>query len=211
MADDRSMESYLDHLLRELGQVEADYTAVLEQSTIRYVNPNGPNSPMFFVGAADWGWGPSDPPLEAARMGILGRLGDWEPRFNLLFPHPTPEVAKRHGEALGLMTRWLVRDGTFDHSIPGDIPSAISRLQSEVDRLRASRDLASSVDASPVRVAVDTNALIDEPDLAIYREQVGTGYVAHILPVVMRELDDHKRGGRTETLREAAKRADRRP
>jgi AAA+ ATPase superfamily predicted ATPase len=58
---------------------------------------------------------------------------DWEPRFGLLFPHPTPEVRKRLDRRLKHLKRWLLR-----------------------------------------------------------------------------ELDDHKRGGRTETLRDAARRADRR-
>jgi hypothetical protein len=34
--------------------------------------------------------------------------------------------------------------------------------------------------------------------------------MAHLLPVVRREIDDLKRGARTQQLREAAKRADRR-
>ncbi len=46
MPDSRSIESYLERLLRELGQIEADYVAVLEGSTIRDVNPNGPNIPF---------------------------------------------------------------------------------------------------------------------------------------------------------------------
>jgi len=34
--------------------------------------------------------------------------------------------------------------------------------------------------------------------------------MVHLLPVVLREIDDLKRGGKTEQLREAARRADRR-
>lgn len=34
--------------------------------------------------------------------------------------------------------------------------------------------------------------------------------MVHLLPVVLRELDDLKRAGRTEDLRESARRADRR-
>jgi hypothetical protein len=33
--------------------------------------------------------------------------------------------------------------------------------------------------------------------------------MAHLLPVVLREIDDHERAGRTESFRDAAKRADR--
>jgi rRNA-processing protein FCF1 len=208
MSSSLASESYLDHLLGELNAIEDEYICVLERSEIRYVNPNRSGG-VIFVGAADWGWEPSDPALEAARMDLLGRVRDWQPRFALLFPHPTPELSKRHDEALGLLIRWLVRDGKFDHSVPGTIPLTVDRLRREISKLRDSRDLLPG-DSSPVRVVVDTNALIDEPDLAIYRSQIGPSYVAHILPVVMRELDDHKRSGRNESLREAAKRADRR-
>jgi hypothetical protein len=39
---------------------------------------------------------------------------------------------------------------------------------------------------------------------------LGQRYNAHLLPVVLRELDDLKRAGRTQDLRDAAQRADRR-
>jgi predicted ribonuclease YlaK len=61
-----------------------------------------------------------------------------------------------------------------------------------------------------VRLAVDTNSLIDNPDLAVYVPTLGDRYMAHLLPVVLREIDDLKRGGRAQDVRDAAKRADRR-
>jgi predicted ribonuclease YlaK len=61
-----------------------------------------------------------------------------------------------------------------------------------------------------VRLVVDTNALIDCPNLAAYVGALGAEYRVHLLPVVLRELDDLKRSGRTPDLREAAKVADRR-
>jgi predicted ribonuclease YlaK len=39
---------------------------------------------------------------------------------------------------------------------------------------------------------------------------LGQRYLVYLLPVVLRELDDHKRAGRNQDLREAARRADRR-
>ncbi|MEV6319305.1 PIN domain-containing protein [Streptomyces sp. NPDC051776] len=80
-------------------------------------------------------------------------------------------------------------------------------LQTSVQQLRT--DLLPA-DPWPVRLTVDTNALIDNPDPAAYIDQVGPRYMAHLLPVMLRELDDNKRAGRTEFLREAAKKADRR-
>ncbi|MFD0422420.1 PIN domain-containing protein [Streptomyces parvus] len=50
----------------------------------------------------------------------------------------------------------------------------------------------------------------NNPDLAAYTSQIGPRYMAHLLPVVLRELDDMKRAGRNEPLREAARKAHRR-
>ena len=74
------------------------------------------------------------------------------------------------------------------------------------------RDLARLLppDEYAVRLAVDTNTLIDNPDLAVHIGTLGRRYMAHLLPVVLREIDDLKRGGKTEQLREAAQRAERR-
>ncbi|GAA1150274.1 hypothetical protein GCM10009577_86940 [Streptomyces javensis] len=190
--------------------MERDYIAVLDDSEIQYVNPNRPGDGVIFVGAADWGWGPSTPALEARRMDLLRRLRDWEPRFRLLFPHPTPEAAEKLKEGLEHLERWLVREGTWsDWSVPQHIPQAVKQLQASVQQLCDLTELLPT-DPWPVRLVVDTNALIDNPDLAIYTGQIGTRYMAHLLPVVLRELDDHKRAGRTDVLRDAAKKADRR-
>jgi hypothetical protein len=43
-----------------------------------------------------------------------------------------------------------------------------------------------------VRLVVDTNALLDNPDLA-YTGVLGAKYVVHLLPVVLREIDNLKR------------------
>lgn len=66
------------------------------------------------------------------------------------------------------------------------------------------------VDEYATRLVPDTNTLIDNPDLAAHVAALGGRYMAHLLPVVLRELDDLKRAGRTPDLRDAAKRADRR-
>ncbi|MFD2284338.1 PIN domain-containing protein [Streptomyces lusitanus] len=57
---------------------------------------------------------------------------------------------------------------------------------------------------------VDTNVLLDDPDVAIYTPVLGKRYMVHVMPAVLRELDDHKRAGRNPDIREAAKKADRR-
>jgi hypothetical protein len=69
-------------------------------------------------------------------------------------------------------------------------------VRAAVQTLRDARRLLPD-DEMRVRVVVDTNALIDCPDLTVYAEQVGPRYRVHPLPVVLGELDDLKRSGRT--------------
>ncbi|MFC8440345.1 PIN domain-containing protein [Streptomyces griseoincarnatus] len=202
--------TYTERLVEQLDAIERDHLAVLEASEIQYVNPNQPGDSLIILGAADWGWAPSGPALESQRMDLLRRLRDWEPRFRLLFPHPTPEAAKKLKESLEHLERWLVREGTWsDWSVPQHKPEAVKLLQASVQQLRSLTDLLPT-DPWPVRLVIDTNALIDNPDLAAYTGQIGSRYMAHLLPVVLRELDDMKRAGRTDPLRDAAKKADRR-
>ena len=203
------VQSYLDTLLGELDEIEREFVEVLQRSEIRYVNPNHPGSRVVVVAAADFGWAPSEPDLEARRMALLRRVREWVPRFKLLFPHPTPEVQKRHNHATKLLERWLVRSEHFDYSIPGTVPEAVEALKKHVQTLRAAHELLPQ-DKFPMRLIVDTNTLIDEPDLSVFVNQLGARYMVHLLPVVLGELDNLKRSGRTEQLRDAARRADRR-
>lgn len=195
--------TYKERLLTQLDAIENDYVAVLDASDIEYVD-------SIVITAASWEWAPSGPALEMQRMDLLRRLRDWKPRFLLLFPHPTPETAEKLKDSLELLERWLLRDQVWqDYSIPQYISEAVKLLQASVKQLRSLTDLLPT-DPWPVRLTVDTNALIDNPDLAVYTGQIGPRYMAHLLPVVLRELDDKKRAGRTDVLREAAKKADRR-
>ncbi|MFJ3673808.1 PIN domain-containing protein [Streptomyces sp. NPDC090106] len=195
--------TYKERLLMQLDAIESDYVAVLEASDTEYVD-------SIVITAANWEWAPSGPELEMQRMDLLRRLRDWKPRFLLLYPHPTTETAEKLKDSLELLERWLLRDQTWqDYSIPQYIPHAVKLLRASVKQLRGLTDLLPT-DPWPVRLTVDTNALIDNPDLAAYTGQIGPRYMAHLLPVVLRELDDKKRAGRIDALREAAKKADRR-
>lgn len=53
-------------------------------------------------------------------MALLRDARDWQARFDLLFPHPTPEAAKRHREAFRYLERWLLRKKGNDHSVLAD-------------------------------------------------------------------------------------------
>lgn len=199
--------SYLARLLAELDEISAGYAGVLSASAVRNIDRSGRGSGIVFYGASR-GWAESDPGLEAARMELLRLVRDWEPRFRLLFPHPTPAVSKRLGEHIGRLEGWLVRK-PGEHGIPSTIAAAAAVVEAGVADLRELARLLPP-DEYAVRLAVDTNTLIDNPDLAVHAVALGRRYMVHLLPVVLREIDDLKRGGKTPQLREAAQRADRR-
>ncbi len=199
--------SYLDRLLAELAAIHEQYHVVLDASGVKNIDPNRRGSGGIFIGFPSWGWLKSEPGLEAARMKLLGTVRDWTPRFRLLFAHPTPTVAERLDDGLAHLERWLTREDG-DQSVPPGIPQAHELLAATVQNLRVLVDLL-PVDEHPVRLVVDTNVLIDNPDVAIYTNQIGIHYRVHLFPVVMGEIDDLKRSGRVQELRDAAKRADR--
>lgn len=201
--------SYSDALFEELDQIESSIVAVVEASQIVNIDPNrGTSGGVMFLGYATHGWAPSEAPLEASRMAALGQLRDWSPRFELLFPHPTPQVKERHDRQLALLERWLTRPAG-DKTVPYSLSAAVNDARQAVAILRKARTLLGA-DDFPERLVVDTNALVDDPDLAVYTARLGRRYLVHVLPVVLRELDELKRAGRNPELREAAKKADRR-
>lgn len=202
-------DTYAERLVAELDGIAASYAEILAASDIKYVNPNRPGSHVIFVAAADWGWTSSDDALEAARMALLRRVREWTPRFRLLFPDPTPQVAKRLSKCVNHLERWLIRDTEGDRTIPQTIEQAQNKIAATVTNLRGLTNLLPP-DDYPVRLVVDTNALIDNPDLTAYTGELGGRYVVHLLPVVLGEIDNLKRAGRTAELRDNAKRADRR-
>jgi hypothetical protein len=202
--------SYRSRMLAELDLLEQDYADVLRRSTILNIDPNrhGGGGGVAFVGFPIYGWGPSDPALEAERMDLLRRLRDWAPRYRLLFPHPVRTVTARLDSGLRRLEDWLLREGR-DHSVPATNEHAVIALAKCVKDLRGLSELLPT-DKYAIRLAPDTNTLIDNPDLAAHTAALGPRYMAHVLPVVFGELDDLKRSGRTQDLRDAAKKADRR-
>ena len=201
----REPSSYLDRLRDEVSAIREEMDCLLDRSTIRNVNPNTDDSPIVFVGAADWGWAPSDPETSALQMRLLARYGSWFDRFRLLFPHPTPEVASKITDTDEFVRRWVSRPETWDHSIPRTIEQAKARSAKEFDILDELLDLAAKAGDDALRLVPDTNALIRNPDLASYaRTAPRSTFQVHLLPTVLRELDDLKDRGRTQDLRDQA-------
>ena len=194
--------SYLERLRAELTGIGTDMDAVIDASTIRNVNPNDARSDVFFVGAADWGWAPSDPDLAAAQMRLLRRYHAWFERFRLLFPHPTPAIALTVEEVDEFMRRWIERPDVFDHSIPRSLDDAKTVAATELGRFDVLLDIAAKSGTEVLRLVPDTNALIRNPDLASYALSApAPSFVVHLVPTVLSELDDLKDRGRTQELR----------
>jgi rRNA-processing protein FCF1 len=198
-----AVTSYRDRLLGELDVLAERYEEVLDASQI-----GAHNWDSGFIGFPHFYWIDSTPELQTKRMDLLRQVKDVEPRNRLLFPHPTPEVRGVLKDSFGLLRRWAKR-GSGDHSIPSSIDQAKIIAAKALSDLKTLGDLLPNDDWE-VRLVVDTNTLIDNPDLAAHASTIGPRYMVHVLPVVLGELDDIKRAGRTPELREAAKRADRR-
>lgn len=198
--------TYIEHLLSELAAFEASYLAVTESSEIRKRKLSGGG--VVVMTNAPFAWVASTAEVEGQRMDLLRRLRDWAPRFRLLFPHPTPGVRRRVEDSIGLLEDWLSRGTRAKHPAPRDIPAAVTRAAASVATLRELLALLPT-DEWRVRLVVDTNILLDDPDLSIYKDAIGLRYMVHLLPVVLREVDDKKRD-RNPDLRDAAKKADRR-
>jgi hypothetical protein len=204
-------EAYLSRLRTDLASVKTQLDALLDMSSIKYVNPNTPDSPFVFIGAADWGWGPSDDETSAAQMALLGYYDAWFDRFKLLFPNPTPDVTSTMQEADAFVRRWLARDGTFDHTIPQTIAEAKKVAAEHLTRFENLLSLAGRAGDTTLRLMPDTNALLRNPAVEEYGAVIGaTSYVVHIVTTVLAELDDLKDRGRTPDVREKAEKVIRR-
>jgi rRNA-processing protein FCF1 len=201
----KPIKPYAERLRDALAEIEGAFLRILGSSEIVNVNPNSRGSGVVVVGAADWGWAPSDSATTAARMDLLGLYRDWYKRVRLLFEHPTPEVLDRLGDADAFVCRWLERPREFDHSIPQAIGTAREVAQEEFQVFHELIDLASGRGDGSLRLLPDTNALLRNPDLASYSRGVGSdAYVVHIVTTVIRELDELKDRGRSGEVREQA-------
>lgn len=197
--------SYADLLRAELIQIEADVHDLLDRSGIRNVNPNSPDSAVWVAGAADWGWAPSSPALTADRMIVLDRYRAWQERLQRLLPRPTPDVADRLGRVDELIRRWLERPDKYDHDLSATIDEAKCLVDAQMQILRELVSLAASRRAERLRLVPDTNAVLHNPDVVSYHRAVHTdAFIVHLLPTVLRELDQLKDRGANAEVRQKA-------
>ena len=205
-----SYTTYATRLGQELEDVRVGFLALLDCSTIINVDPNRRGSGIIFIGAAKWGWAPSDGALTVARMDLLDQYQRWYERYRLLFRTPTPDVRKKLERSDKFVRDWLDRPGR-DHSIPSSIEVAKKLALKHLLVFEEHLMLMASRGDGRYRLVPDTNALIDNPDLESYAAAVGVDHaVIHLLPSVLGELDDLKASARTPDLRESVRSAIRR-
>jgi rRNA maturation endonuclease Nob1 len=196
---------YVERLRSELSSIKEDLDELLDHSSIRYVNPNTADSTMVFLGAADWGWASSDAAVAGMQMSLIGRYSAWFDRFQLLFPHPTPQIETRLQAVDDFVRRWVTRPDDWDHTIPRTIEEAKALAEREMRGFHDLLDVAAHVGTNTVVLVPDTNALIRNPDLASYwRVASVAAFRVHLLPPVLQELDELKDRGRTQELRSQA-------
>jgi hypothetical protein len=82
--------------------------------------------------------------------------------------------------------------------VPATIDGAADKVKKAAATLRKLGELL-TVDDWLVRVTVDTNMLLDDPDVALYKSVLGRRYIVHLLRVVLREMDDKSSPRRPET------------
>jgi hypothetical protein len=92
---------------------------------------------------------------------------------------------------------YLVREGKLNHRAPCDIASAVTRTAEAVVYLRGLVDLWPA-GGWRVRLVVDTDMLLDDPEVTVCKDVISPRCMVHRLPAVSRELGDPKRAGRNE-------------
>ncbi|MFW6042036.1 MAG: PIN domain-containing protein [Guyparkeria sp.] len=103
-----------------------------------------------------------------------------------------------------LIRRWLERSAR-DRTIPSNIDLARARSTEQFDALRRLVALGTAGNNGEIVLVPDTNALLFNPDVAVYTGAVGrVGYLVVLLPTVLSELDDLKDRGRTSDVRDQA-------
>jgi hypothetical protein len=198
--------SFHDRLVADLDGIGRDLVALLDISTIRYVNPNTRDSSVFFVGAADWGWGPSDDEQRRARIALSQAYSSWWARFQTLFDGIPPETKEAVKAESAFLVRWIDRGDGWDHAIPQTIPEAKKVAMTRLAVLRDAVRLLGGHGANKLIVVPDTSALVDAPDLAWYADAVESKtFTVHLLPKVISELDDLKDTAKTQEIRDRAR------
>lgn len=203
--------SFSARLRNEIDELERLSEQLIGASGIEYRGDFNRGGSVVFI-APDWAW--TDPTDELRRLQtkLLPRFDQWRQRYSLLFRTAPKELQKQVNETTGRVRVWLARDGGgwTGWDIPEDITKA-KRIQSErFAKLRHLLDVIApeTPDQDDVIALPDTSSLIDVPDLHLYGTALGVASVRLVLvPSVLSELDALKDQGKTQEVREKARRA----
>jgi rRNA-processing protein FCF1 len=200
------LPSYSENLVKDLESLREEFIAILEKSAIGPTNANFSRRGVISVGNPNNKWIDS-PNCDTERRHVLGKTEDFFTRFRLLFPHQLDATATQIDKIQNTITSWVNRKQ--GHGVPSSIKTATNTAMSMFGKL--SSHLSSlPTDEFDVRVVVDTNVLLNNPDLDIYTNSLGAKYIVHVVPEVMREIDNIKMKGRSPDVRGMADRANKR-
>jgi hypothetical protein len=198
---------YADRLGEQLDTLAAHFDELLDVSTIEAATLDETDSNLIVVAAGPWQWGPSSPEANLLRMKIKGDYIDWYQRLHLLFPHPTPEVARDLHSLDAFMRSWLDRGNVSDRYLPETPAEAKTVAAERFDRFRAMLAMVAPAGGSRLRIIPDTNSILRNPDFATYGRSFGEEeFTVHLVPTVLAELDKIKDQGRTPDVREKSRR-----
>lgn len=202
-------KTFVESLADELSEIEAEMLDILDKSKVRWVDYNDDDSAVIVLVPAHWTWAEDAPEVVERRRLLYERYRRWLQRFRMLFGTSIPSIVELIDGVDGFIASWLERSGSWTDGIPGTMEEAKRIASGRIAELHVLLEQISENTENGSVLVVDTNALLDCPDLGRYAEIDPNGCLAFV-PEVLRELDDQKSRGRNEHVREAATKAIRR-
>jgi hypothetical protein len=203
-ADAPPPSSFASLLEAEWAVIVAELVAIVGASTIRPTTFNEPGGGLVFIGFPDRCWGEDPPALVQRRHDLLVTFERWRARFGLLFTADIPENTTATATVDDFVRSWLRREDN-DFTIPDTIAEAQGLAWERCSAIDALLLQVAPTPESVPFVVVDTNALLNCPDLATHGGLFpGSRATIVFVPGVLAELDDLKDRGRTPDVREKA-------
>lgn len=202
---------FATRLRREIDALEKLSEELLDKSGIEYRGDFNRGGNVVFI-APDWAWADPTDELRRLQMKLVPRFEEWRERYNLLFRTAPMELQEEAKETLGRIRVWLARDGGgwTGWDVPQNITKAKAIQAERFAKLRQLLDVVApqSTESGPVIALPDTSSLIDAPDLGRYAKALRVPSLdLFLVPAVLSELDSLKDQGKTQDVREKARRA----
>ena len=209
----KNFTTYRDILRGSLKRLQQDYSLMLRDTSItdldRSLIPSGINVWSLF-GLQPRCWTTDSLEHSRLRDRALSQLQEqrrtWEPILHFF----SPEDREEYDYVTSRMEAWATwTDTGLDPSIPRDIASLTERVDSIFVYMNC---LLTELpdDVTPIRLVLDTNALMDNPSPTAYTEILGTKYWVHVPPTTLEEVDDLKRRASDKLRSDAARRIEKR-